>query len=173
MVSDNERERVRLVEVDYANTTDFIKSVVTTATTIRGLAVTIWLGLVGFSVQQGIWELGALAGVVAAIFLLLDGYHGWLYAEAEKHARAAETVTSRYYEALSKGDDEEDAVLDFREELRFHRFGLFLNIRAFRLGDLWMARPTLFYQLLYPLLIGLAVVVAGLVAGGVIGPTTG
>jgi hypothetical protein len=169
MVTDNERERVRLVEVDYGNTTDFIKSVVATGTTIRGLAVTIWLALVGFSVQQGIWELAALASIVAVVFLLLDGYHGWLYAEAEAHARAAETVTSRYYEALSKGDDEEDALLDFREELRFHRFGLFLNIHAFRAKDLLAARPKLFYAVLYPFLIGLAAAVAVCVAAGVIG----
>jgi hypothetical protein len=169
MVTDNERERLRLVEVDYASTTDFIKSVDTTATTIRGLAVTIWLALVGFSVQQSIWELAALASIVAAAFLLLDGYHGWLCAEAEKHARAAETVTSRYYEALSSGEDEDDALLDFQEELRFHRFGLFLNIHAFGFGDLRAARPVLLYRLLYPVLIGLAVVVAICVAAGAIG----
>ena len=169
MVTDDERELVRLVEVDYANTTDFIKSVVTTGTTIRGLAMTVWLGLMGFSVQQSVWELAALAAIIALVFLVLDGYHGWLYAEAEAHARAAEKVTSRYYEALSKGDDEDDALSDFREELRFHRFGLFINIHAFRPRDLLTARPALFYRVLYPSLIFLAVLVLGLTAGEVIG----
>src|ERR1700677_276751 len=118
MVNDSESERVRLVEVDYANTSDFIKSVVTTGATIRGLAVTIWLALVGFSVQQGLWELAALAGIVAAVFWLLDGYHGWLCAEALTHARAAEKVTSLYFNALSRGEDNKRALTDFRAELR-------------------------------------------------------
>jgi hypothetical protein len=169
MVSDNERERVRLVEVDYANTSEFIKSVVTTGATIRGLAVTIWLALVGFSVQQGLWELAALAGIVAAVFWLLDGYHGWLCAEALTHARAAEKVTSLYYNALSRGEDSERALTGFRTELRTYRFGLYLNIRAFRLGDLLLARPRVFYLVLYPVLIALAVAALGLVAAGTIG----
>lgn len=150
MVNDNERERVRLVEVDYANTSDFIKSVVTISSTIRGVAVTIWLALLGFSVQQGLWELAVLAAIVAAVFWLLDGFHGWLYAEALTHARAAEKVTSLYFNALSRGEDNKRALTDFRAELRSHRFGLYNNIRAFRPRDLLMARPRVFYVVLYP-----------------------
>jgi hypothetical protein len=169
MVSDNERERVRLVEADYANTSEFLKSVVTTGTTIRGVAVTIWLALVGFSVQQSLWELAALAGIVAVVFWLLDGYHGWLYAEALTHARAAEKVTSLYYNALSRGEDSERALTGFRRELRVYRFGLYLNIRTFRLDDLLIARPRVFYLVLYPILIALAIAALGLVAAGAIG----
>lgn len=171
MVNDNERERVRLLEVDYANTSDFIKSVVTISSTIRGVAVTIWLALLGFSVQQGLWELAALAAIVAAVFWLLDGYHGWLYAEALAHARAAEKVTSLYFNALSRGEDNKRALTDFRAELRFHRFGLYKNIRAFRPRDLLMARPRVFYVVLYPVLIALAAAALALVASGVIGAT--
>jgi hypothetical protein len=169
MVSDNEKERVRLVEVDYDHTNDFIKSVIATAATIRGLALTIWLGLVGFAVQQSLWELAVLAAVVAVLFLLIDGYHGWLYEEALKHARATEKVTSRYYDALSRGDDDEDAVLDFRAELRFHRFGLFSNLHPFVLQDLLVARPQILYRVLYPALVGVAAAVGILVSLGVLG----
>ncbi len=169
MVSDSERERLRLVELDYEHTNDFIKGVVATGATLRGLALTIWLGLVGFAVQQSRWELSALAAFVAVMFLALDGYHGWLYEEALKHARAAETVTSRYYDALSRGDDDEDALLDFREELRFHRFGLFSNLHPFVWRDLLEARPRLLYRLLYPALVGVAGLVTGLLATGLIG----
>ncbi|MGH9126911.1 MAG: hypothetical protein ACRDZ8_19600 [Acidimicrobiales bacterium] len=169
MVSDSEKERVRLVEIDYDRTNDFIKSVLTTAGAMRGLGVTLWLGLVGFAVQQGLWELGVLAAVVAVLFLFLDGYHGWLYEEALKHARAAEKVTSRYYDFLSRGDADPDALLDFREELRFHRFGLWSNLRHFAWRDLLVARPPLLYRIIYPSLVGLAVAVAILVGAGVIG----
>jgi hypothetical protein len=169
MTTDSEKERLRLVELDYANTNDFVKSVVTTSATIRSLALTIWLGLVGFAVQQRLWELGVLAAVVAVLFLFLDGYHGWLYEEALKHARAAEKVTARYYNALSRGEDDPDAVLDFRVELRFHRFGLFSNLRHFQVPDLLAARPPLLYRVLYPTLVGVAVLVAVLVGVGAIG----
>ncbi|MDQ6614395.1 MAG: hypothetical protein M3083_06535 [Actinomycetota bacterium] len=168
-MSETERERVRLVEVDYDHTNDFIKSVISTGATLRGLALTIWLGLVGFAVQQSLWELSALAALVAVIFLAVDGYHGWLYEEALQHARAAEKVTSRYYDSLSRGEDDEDALLDFREELRFHRFGLFSNLHPFVWRDLLEARPKLLYRLLYPSLFGVAALVTVLVAAGVIG----
>jgi hypothetical protein len=169
MVSDHERERIRLVEADYASTTDFIKSVVTTAAAMRGLAVTIWLGLVGFAIQQRVWELALLAVIVAAVFWILDGYHGWLYRQALVHAQAAEAVTASYYRALSRGEDAEYVVLDFKGALRSYSFGLYRSIRAFRPRDLLEARPTLFYRVLYPLLVGLAVVAAICVASGAVG----
>ena len=168
-MSDSEKERLRLVELDYDRTSDFIKSVVATAGAIRGLAITIWLGLVGFALQQDLWELGALASVVAVLFLFLDGYHGWLYEEAMKHARAAEAVTSRYYNALSRGDDDPDALVDFRVQLRIHRFGLWSSLRHFAVRDLLIARPPLLYRVLYPSLLGLGVLVTVLVGAGVIG----
>lgn len=168
-VSANERERVRLVEIDYDNTNDFIKSLLTTSSTSRGVGITIWLALLGFAVQQGVWELAGLAVVVAVVFWYVDGYHGWLYAEAAKHARATEKVTSRYYDALSRGEDSQKVMLDFREELRFHRFGLFMNLRSFRARDIMEARPRLFYAILYPSLVLIAALVVAGVATHVIG----
>jgi hypothetical protein len=172
-VTANERERIRLVQVDYDHTTDFVKSVVSTGATLRGVGITIWLGLLGFAVQQDVWELAALAVVVAVVFFFLDGYHGWLYAEATKHARATEKVTSRYYDALSRGEDDEEVMLDFREELRFHRFGLFLNLHSFELRDLQDARPQLFFRVLYPVLFIIAALVVAGVSTGIIGKSHG
>lgn len=114
-------------------------------------------------------EQGATAASRALIALFEDGYHGWLCAEALTHARAAEKVTSLYFNALSRGEDNRRALTDFRAELRFHRFGLYLNIRAFRPRDLLIARPRVFYAALYPVLIALAAAMLALVAAGVIG----
>ncbi len=156
--ADSEKERVRLVESDYETTNEFIKGVVGTGALIRGSAITIWLALVGFAFQQSLTILAVLAAVVALVFAVVDGYYGWLYAEAAKHLRACEKVISTYYNALSRGDDDEDAVRDFRQELRFHRFGLFLNLRIKMKWDfLLAAKPVMIYRVIYPGLILLAI----------------
>lgn len=164
MVSKTEKERVRLVEADLALTNDFLKGVLATGTGLRGSAITIWLALVGFAFQQPLAELGLLAAIVAVVFLVADGYHGWLYSEAAKHARALERTLSIYYDALSRSEDDEDALLDFRKELRVRRFGLFLNLKdRFRLTDIASARPQLAYRLVYPALVVIALATWALV----------
>lgn len=166
VMSSDEVERIRLVELDLSQTNDFIKGVVATGAAIRGSAITLWLALAGFALQQHVAELGLLAAIVALLFLVADGYHGWLYSEASKHARAVERLLSNYYDVLSRGRDDPDALLDFRRDLRAHRFGLFVNFtERFALADVMeSARPKLFYRLLYP-----ALIVIGLVAWGLIG----
>ena len=160
-LTDSEKERIRLVELDYEKTNEFVKGVVATGAALRGSAITVWLALIGFGFQQRLVSLAVLAALVVVVFALVDGYHGWLYAEAAKHLRAVERVTSTYYNALSRGEDDEDAVRDFRQELRFHRFGLFSNLRATINWDfLRDARPKIVYRLVYPLLLTLAVVAA-------------
>ncbi|MFI4990318.1 MAG: hypothetical protein ACHQHO_05320 [Solirubrobacterales bacterium] len=160
-ISGDERERVRLVELDYDKTNEFIKGVVGTGALLRGSAITVWLGLIGFAFQQDLAALAVLAAVVVVVFLIVDGYHGWLYAQAAMHLRAVEKVTSTYYNALSRGDDDEDAVHDFRQELRFHRFGLFLNLRTkMQVTFLLQAKPKVIYRFVYPLLFVLAIAAA-------------
>jgi hypothetical protein len=170
VVSESEKERIRLVQADLALTNDFIKGVLSTGAGLRGSAITIWLALVGFAIQQRLAELGLLAAIVAAIFLFVDGYHGWLYSEASKHARALERTLSIYYDALSRGDDDEQATLDFRTELRVRRFGLFISLKdKFSLLDIASARPHLAYRLLYPALIAIALAAWGLIGFDVVG----
>lgn len=168
MNEEDYKEQIRLVELDLSQTNEFIKGVVSTGAAVRASAVTIWLALLGFAVQQHLSALAWLALVVSAIFGMIDGFYGWLYAEAAKHARAAEKVSTSYYSALNRGEDDEDAVLDFETDLRVHRFGLFSSFPSFRFGLLWNARPRLLYQLLYPALIIIAVATAVLISAGVI-----
>jgi hypothetical protein len=166
-VSASEKERIRLVELDYDKTNEFIKGVVGTGAALRGSAITVWLALIGFAFQQNLPALAYLAAVVIVVFALVDGYHGWLYAQAATHLRAVEKVTSTYYNALSRGDDDPDAILDFRQELRFHRFGFFSNLRrTIRPWFLWDAHPKVVYRLVYPLLLVLAVAAAIAVGPG-------
>jgi hypothetical protein len=160
MVDETEKERIRLAEVDLAQTNEFIKGVLATGAALRGSAITIWLALLGFAVQQRLAELGLLAAIVSLVFLIADGYHGWLYGEASKHARSIERLLSSYYDTLSRFKDDPEAMVRFRGRLRAHRHGLFLGFRTrFSPRQLWHARPALFYRVLYPFLITVALAV--------------
>jgi hypothetical protein len=161
MLDGDERERVRLVELDYEKTNEFIKGVVGTGATLRGSAVTLWVALLGFAFQQSVAWLAVLAALVAVVFLAVDGYHGWLYGEAAKHLRSVEKMISTYYGMLSRGEDSEEAVHDFRRDLRAYRFGLYSHMpRRLKRNFLLIARPLLVYQLVYPFLVVVAVAAA-------------
>lgn len=54
-MNDRAQKMLDLVELDYNQTSEFVRGVLGTATTIRGWAITIWLALAGFSVQQDQW----------------------------------------------------------------------------------------------------------------------
>ncbi len=56
-----------------------------------------------------------LAAIVTLVFLFVDGYHGWLYSEASKHAYAVERLLSTYYNALSRADDDPEELIFFVE----------------------------------------------------------
>jgi hypothetical protein len=169
-VDDTERERIRLAETDLAQANEFIRGVVTTGAALRGSAITIWLALMGFAAQQRLGELGLLAAVVSLVFLFADGYHGWLYEEASRHARRVERLLSSYYDALSRFRDDPEVMLDFRSQLRAHRHGLFIGFRTnFGLKQLWLARPALFYRVLYPFLIVAGIAAWALISFEVIG----
>jgi hypothetical protein len=157
-----EKEKVRLLEADLAQSNEFVKGVLSTSATIRGSAITIWLALLGFSVQQSIPTLAVLAAIVAVAFWLADGYHGWLYGEAFVHAQRIERLLASYYDDLSRRSDSPTAHVRFTAKLRAHRYGLYSRLhRGFNLKQLWMSsRPHIFYRGLYPALITLAAVVS-------------
>ena len=161
------------MEAELAQTNDFVKGVIATGAAIRGSAITIWLALLGFAVQQHLAALGFLGAIVASVFYLVDGYHGWLYAEASKHGRVVERLLSKYYNTLSRAEDDPGAMILFRRDLRAHRFGLFVNFQPFKLKQLWAARPELFYKFLYPALIAVALLAGILIGFDVVGTQHG
>jgi hypothetical protein len=179
-----QQEQIRLVEADYGQTNEFIDGVVGTAGVIRGAGITVWLALVGFAFQQNLFWLAVLGGIVAAVFWLVDGYHGWLYAEAAEHLKRSEWVMSAYYRALGGRDapppivkdaggalkatdsaPEETAQQSLAAELRDYSFGLFEARR--RQTIFWSfparAKPRVIYRALYPALIVIAAASAVLV----------
>jgi hypothetical protein len=158
----SQKELVRLVELDYERTATFINGVTATASTIRGWAVTIWLAIIGVSLNEGRWQLAILAAVVAATFLLIDAYHAWLYGEALDHAVALERLSGRYYESLGRGLDDEDVAVDLAVELQTHRFGVYRNLRQFTFRDILFVKPRVFFRVFYPVLVAVAVVIAGI-----------
>ncbi len=158
MADDSEKEKIRLVEADLAQTNEFVKGVLATGAGLRGSAITIWLALLGFAFQQKLSSLAVLAAVVPLAFWIADGYHGWLYGEASAHAHRIERLLASYYDMLSRRKDDPDTELRFRAKLRAHRYGLFIGFQSnFGLRQLWRARPRIFYRVLYPFLVLVAI----------------
>jgi hypothetical protein len=157
-------ELVRLVERDYDQTAEFIRSVVGTTSTTRGWAVTVWLALIGVAIDHDSVGLALLAGFILLPFCLLDAYHSWLYSEALKHARALEQLSASYYTAVEGGGDDEDLVFDFEAILGSHRFGLYRNFQRFQLPEIKAARPQLVFHYFYPGLLIASLVAVGLIA---------
>lgn len=157
---DRQKELIRLVELDYERTTRFVQSLVTTGTTLRGWAITLWVGAIGvsFTTHQGVLSL--LAAAVIAVFGLVDAYHSWLYEQAMRHARRVERVSALYFASLSRGDDDPDLQEDAQTAIEGHQFGLYTTFRRFHWRDLWFVRPRPFFRYLYPALIGVAFVAA-------------
>jgi hypothetical protein len=163
-----DKERIRLIEADLALTNEFIRGVVTTGAAIRGVAVTIWLAMLGLAVQQSMAPLAVIAMLVAITFWLIDGYYGWLYREASLHARACETILSEYYNAISRAGDDPDVVARLRTSMRTQRFGLFLGFRSgYGPAEWWNARPTLLYRTFYLSMVGAAALIAAIVWSGI------
>jgi hypothetical protein len=157
-------EQIRLLERDYDQTAEFIRSVVGTTSTARGWAVTVWLAVLGVGIQQNKVALAILASLVLIPFAILDAYHSWLYGEALRHARDIEHLSAAYFRAVESGDDDEELWLDFKAELATHRFGLYSHFRRFQLPEIRTARPRIVFQIFYPGLIGAGLVAAALIA---------
>ena len=168
-----DKERIRLLEFDLSQTNDFVKGVLTTGAALRTSGITIWLTLLGFSVQQHLAELALLAALVSCLFWVLDGYHGWLYTEASKHVRSIEQLLAAYYNHLSRSQDSPNSSLRFLSALRAHRYGHQSSFKTrFNVGAIWFARPSLFYRILYPGLIAFAVVAFTLIGLDIVGKQT-
>jgi len=157
-------ELIRLVELEYDRTAKFIDGVIATGATIRGWAVTIWLAVIGVAFDRSVWELGVLAVLVAAVFLVIDGDHAWLYGEAMARANELERLEASSYDAAGRRAGDPDAARDLRERLEAHRFGLYRNFKRFRFRDLWFVRPTVFFRVFYPFLALVGVAAAVFIA---------
>lgn len=157
-------ELVRLVERDYDQTTQFIRSLVGTISVTRGWAVTAWLAVVGVGVQQKNAAIAVLGTFVLFPFGLVDAYYSWLYGQALRHARELENLSAEYYTAIEQGEDDAELLLDFEANLGAHRFGLYSHFRRFSLPEIRSVRPVLVFRVFYPCLFAAGVVAAVLIS---------
>jgi hypothetical protein len=160
VVDERTRDMLKLVELDYGQTSEFVRGVLSTATTIRGWAITIWLALAGFSVQQDQWILSALGLVVASSFYMMDAYHLSLYRQGLKHLQSLERLYADYYSALSRAEFDPGALDEFLIDLETHRFGFYRRLAPFSLERSIKAGPRVFvalYAVLVAVSIGLAI----------------
>ncbi len=157
------RELVRLLEIDYKNTNEFIKGVVATSVTIRGWSITLVLALLGVAFDRHLWQVAALTAVFAMMFALMDAYHSWLYSQGLNHAGFIERILGLYYVSMSRGRDDPEAVEEFETELEVYRFGLTSNLVRFRWLSLGQARPRLMLGILYSVLLLASLVTIALI----------
>jgi hypothetical protein len=160
MVTERVQDMLKLVELDYNQTSEFVRGVLSTATTIRGWAITIWLALAGFSVQQDEWALSALGLVVVASFYVLDAYHLNLYRQGLSHLQSLERLYADYYGSLSRVEFDSEALDEFLIDLEAHRFGFYRRLGPFSLKRSIMKGPRVFvglYGVLITISGGLAV----------------
>jgi hypothetical protein len=116
------------VKLDYDRTSEFIRGVLATATTIRGWAITIWGALAALSVQQDQSILSALALVVAVGFYIADLNHFQLYRRALQHIRTLERLYADYYGALSRSEFDDEAFDEFLIDLEAHQSGFYRQL---------------------------------------------
>jgi hypothetical protein len=163
VIDERTQSMLDLVKVDYERTSEFTRGVLATAATIRGWAVTIWLALSGFAVQQDDSVLALLGIAVLVSFYAADAYHMGLYRQGLRHLAQLERLFGEYYGALSRLDADDEAIDDFLIDLEAHRFGFYRQLEPFSLRRSLDARPRVFVVLYVALLltsIGLALLTA-------------
>ena len=163
MITRDQRQLLRLLELDYEKTTKLIEGIVGSGFAIRGWVVALTSALIGLTFQTRLWQIAVLAGILVLLFALIDAYHSWLYAKAFDHAQKVEHVLGLYYAALARGGDDPNAREEFVVALLAHPFGRFSDIQQFRLRALVDARPRIVILMLYGTLLACAVGSAGLV----------
>lgn len=153
-------ELVALVHADYDATRSMIDGVVRTSIALRAVGLTLTLALLGYALAHSSFAVGLLGLASTWAFLYLDAFHGWLYDEARRRARAVEQLLRLRYQQLERGDEDPDAGLDLDRALAAHRFGQYLALPRFRWRFLRQARPRAVYLLFYGSLTSLAIATA-------------
>jgi len=146
---DTRAELIDLVRADYETTCSLMDGVVRTSLALRGVGVTLILALLGFAVQQSSFPVALCAVAAVVLFLYLDAYHGWLYAEGLGRAHELERLLSLRYKELERAGDDPDVTMDLDMALAADRFGQYSNLPRFRVRLLTRARPKALYMALY------------------------
>jgi hypothetical protein len=159
-VSAGIKEQVRIVELDYDRTAQFIEGVTGSSATIRGLLMTAWVAAIALAFDTSRWVVAVIGFAIVVIFGLLDAYHAVLYQRALGHATELEAASEIYYEAVALGADDPFAEFDLQIFFGKYSFGVYRNLRQFSVKDLRLVRPRIFFAVLYPALLAASVVCA-------------
>jgi predicted nucleotidyltransferase len=154
-------ELLRLVELDYQRTADFVSGLMQRQATMRGLAVTVWAAILGIAFDRSLWELGVLTAVSVLVFLFLDSYYTVLYLDAREHGSNLEAITAAYYKSVIR----KDSTYILRP-LHDYKFGLYGSLRPFHPRQLLASqiRQRVMYRYFYPFLVLAALVATILIA---------
>jgi hypothetical protein len=156
-------EMLRLSQLDYERTSQFIDAQIQMSSTIRGWAVTLWVAAVGFALDRHNSTLALIAAVSVIVLGLVDAYYWALYIQARDHGESLEQITSMYKRFLSRGDDSSRAEVEFDAKLVAYSFGLLQVLRSVEARHLLIAFRRPVYIALYLILPALALLVAALI----------
>lgn len=159
MNPDDKKEMIRLVELDFDHTTKFIEGSVSTTTSLRGWAITVWAALIGVAFSQRLWVLAALAAIAIAAFAIVDAYYLFFYWQALFRARLLEDVTAKHYDALARGTDNPRTIAGADLALTTNRYGIYRSLRDLRFSHLLTVKPRTFL-IVYAILIAVAIISA-------------
>ena len=113
MTDTEQKELVRLLELDYEKTTKLIEGIIGSSFTVRGWGIALISALIGLTFQAARWEIAGLAIVATFLIALVDGYHSWLYSKILRHAQKIEAIVTLYYASLARGEDDPRARREF------------------------------------------------------------
>ena len=156
-------EMLRLAQLDYERTSNFIDAQVQMSSTIRGWAVTVWVAVVGFSLDRHNSTLALIAAVSVVVLGLVDAYYWALYVQARDHGENLEQITSMYKRFLSRGSDSARAEIEFDAKIVAYSFGLLQSLHPVDPKHLLLAFRRPIYIALYVVLPALAILVAILI----------
>ena len=149
-------QRFDLVRLDYERTLGILDSLVRARATIRGIASTAYLTLLGFGVDKRSWAFCIAASLLALVSMLQDARSGWIYDQLVRRANAMERLFQHRLQALDLPYDPYPSRR-LRMELEKYEFGVLTHIQRFHprvLPDALSATRWALYAA--PVLLGIA-----------------
>jgi hypothetical protein len=148
-------QQFALLTLDYERTMGVADGLVANQSTMRGIAATAYLALLGLGVEQGSWAICTAAALIAVAFAWQDMRSSWIYRGLVRRANKIERLFQRRLQALDRPYDRYPADR-LRSELESYEFGVLTNIDRFSLTRLKDTVTILgLFAYLLPLLVGI------------------
>lgn len=122
-----------LLTVDYERTLGIADGLVSSKSTMRGIASTAYLALLGLGVDHRSWAICAASALIAVAFAWQDTRTSWLYRQLVRRANKIERLFQRRLQSLDRPYDKYPADR-LSSELESYEFGVLSSIDRFSLA---------------------------------------